>query len=48
MTYIENVDKSLIKIIPQIGKVEWIGVRTKKKGAVQILESVFVKKESGL
>ena len=48
MTYIENVDKSLINIIPQIGTVEWIGVRTEKKGAIQILESAFVKKGSGL
>ena len=48
MTYLENVDKSLINIIPQIGKVEWIGVRTERKGTIQILESVFVKKESGL
>ena len=48
MTYIENVDKSLIKIIPQIGKVEWIGIRTEKKGVVQVLKSVFIKKGSGL
>ena len=48
MTYIENVDKTLQKIIPQIGKVEWIGIRTEKKGDIKVVKSVFVKKGSGL
>ena len=48
MTYIEDVDKSLKKNIPQIGKVEWIGIRTEMKGVVQVLKSVFIKKGYGL
>ena len=48
MTYNETVIKSLFKIIPQKGKVEWIGVRTKKKEDLSILESIKVKKGTGL
>jgi len=48
MTYLENIDKSLEKIIPQIGRVEWIGIRAEKKGDISEIENVFVKKEFGL
>ena len=48
MTYIENPDKSLLKTIPQIGKVDWIGIRSEKKGEISPIESVLVEKNSGL
>tara|TARA_B100001250_G_scaffold386812_1_gene383648 strand:+ start:225 stop:716 length:492 start_codon:yes stop_codon:yes gene_type:complete len=48
MTYLENPDKTLLKTIPQIGKVDWIGIRSEKKGGISSIESVIVKKYSGL
>ena len=48
MTYNETVIKDLFKIIPQKGKVEWIGVRTKKKEEVSVVESIKVKKRTGI
>ena len=48
MTYNETVIKDLFKIIPQKGNVEWIGVRTKKKENLSVVESVKVKKGTGL
>ena len=48
MTYNETVIKDLFKIIPQKGKVEWIGVRTKKKEILSVVELVKVKKGTGL
>ena len=48
MTYNETVIKDLFKIIPQKGNVEWIGVRTKKKEILSVVESVKVKKGTGL
>ena len=40
--------KDLLRIIPQKGKVEWIGVRSKKKEELLVVESVKVEKETGL
>ena len=40
--------KDLLRIIPQKGKVEWIGVRSKKKEELLVVESVKVEKEIGL
>ena len=40
--------KDLLRIIPQKGKVEWIGIRTKKKEDVSVLQSVKVEKRTGL
>ena len=48
MTFNETVIKNLSKIIPQKGNVEWIGVRTKKKENLSNIESVKVKKGTGL
>ena len=48
MTYNETVIKDLFKIIPQKGNVEWIGVRTKKKENLSVVESVKVKKGTGI
>ena len=48
MTYKEIVIKDLFRIIPQKGNVEWIGVRTKKKEILSVVESVKVKKGTGL
>ncbi len=38
----------LKKIMPQIGAVEWIGVRPKRKAALQEVKSVKVSMEEGL
>jgi len=48
MTYIENIDKLLVNIVPQIGRVEWLGIRTEKKGDISAIKNVFVKKVFGL
>ena len=47
MTYKEIVIKDLYKIIPQKGNVEWIGVRTKKKEDLSVVESIKIKKGIG-
>ena len=48
MTYNERVIKDLFKIIPQKGSVEWIGVRTKKKEDLSVVQTIEVNKETGL
>jgi len=48
MSYTETVMKDLLRKIPQTGKVEWIGIRSKKKKEVSVVESVMVKKKTGL
>jgi|TARA_B100001971_G_scaffold103891_1_gene95656 MOSC domain-containing protein YiiM len=48
MTCDENVVKDQLRNIPQIGKVEWIGIRSKKKKEVTSVDSILVKKKSGL
>ena len=48
MTYNETVIKGLFKIIPQKGNVEWIGVRTKKKDDLLVVQSIKVKKGTGI
>ena len=48
MSYNETVMKDLLRIIPQKGKVEWIGIRSKKKEELSVVESVKVEKETGL
>jgi len=48
MSYDETVMKDLLRIIPQKGKVEWIGIRSKKKEELSVVESVKVEKETGL
>ena len=48
MSYDETVMKDLQRIIPQKGKVEWIGVRSKKKEELSVVESVKVEKGTGL
>ena len=40
--------KDLSRNIPQVGKVKWIGIRSNKKKEVTIVDSVLVKKNSGL
>ena len=40
--------KHLLNIIPQIGKVEWIGLRTEKKGLLLEVEEVEVNTKEGL
>ena len=48
MSYNETVMKDVLRIIPQKGKVEWIGIRSKKKEELSVVESVKVEKETGL
>ena len=48
MSYTETVMKELLRIIPQKGEVEWIGIRSKKKEELLVVESVKVEKETGL
>ena len=48
MTYTETVIKYLFRVIPQKGKVEWIGLRPKKKEELTVVESVKVHKGTGL
>ena len=48
MSYNETVIKELLSIIPQKGKVEWIGIRSKKKEELSVVESVKLKNENGL
>lgn len=40
--------KHLLEIIPQVGKVEWIGVREERKSPLLPLERVKATKEGGL
>ena len=44
MSYTEIVMKDLFRIIPQKGKVEWIGLRPKKIEELTFIESVTVHK----
>ena len=44
MSYI----KDLMRSIPQTGRVEWIGIRTERRGAVQPLEEVTASQAAGL
>ena len=48
MSYNENVLKDLVRIIPQKGKVEWIGIRSKKKKDLSVVESIKVHEGTGL
>jgi MOSC domain-containing protein YiiM len=48
MSYNETVLKDLLRIIPQKGKVEWIGIRPKKKEDLSVVESIKVTKKTGL
>ena len=48
MSYNETIVKDLLRNIPQIGIVEWIGIRSMKRQEVSVVESVKVKKEIGL
>ena len=40
--------KELFNTLPQIGKVEWIGLRPKKRAALEAVESIEITVESGL
>ena len=40
--------KNQSRNIPQIGKVEWIGIRSNKEKEVTSVDSILVKKKSGL
>ena len=48
MPFTKTVMKDLLRIIPQKGKVEWIGIRSKKKEELSVVESVKVEKGTGL
>jgi len=48
MSYDEPVMKQLLRSIPQIGKVEWIGIREERKATPKSVEKVDAKKKTGL
>ena len=48
MSYNESVLKELLDLIPQTGKLEWIGIRPGKKQALTELKSVRIEQGSGL
>ena len=48
MTYNETVIKDLFNVIPQKGNVEWLGVRTKKKEALSVVNSIKINKGTGV
>ena len=48
MSYNESVLKELLDLIPQTGKLEWIGIRPGKKQALTALKSVRMEQDSGL
>ena len=48
MSYNESVLKELLDLIPQTGKLEWIGIRPGKKQALTELKSVRIEQDSGL
>ena len=48
MSYNESVLKELLDLIPQTGKLEWIGIRPGKKQALTALKSVRIEQDSGL
>ena len=48
MPYDETVTKDLLRIIPQKGKVEWVGIRSMKREELSIVTSVKVERGGGL
>ena len=48
MSYNESVLKELLDLIPQTGRLEWIGIRPGKKQALTELKSVRIEQDSGL
>lgn len=48
MSYNESVLKELLDLIPQTGRLEWIGIRPGKKQALTALKSVRMEQGSGL
>lgn len=48
MSYDEPTMKQLLRSIPQVGKVEWIGIRKKKKAHPTSVEQVTAQKKTGL
>ncbi|WP_422359698.1 MOSC domain-containing protein [Reichenbachiella sp.] len=48
MSYDEPVMKQLLRSIPQIGKVEWIGIRQERKAFPTAVDQVIAKKKTGL
>ena len=48
MSYNESVLKELLDLIPQTGRLEWIGIRTGKKQALTELKSVWIEQGWGL
>ena len=48
MSYNESVLKELLDLIPQTGKLEWIGIRPGKKQALTELKSFRIDHGSGL
>lgn len=48
MSYDEPVMKQLLRSIPQIGTVEWIGIREARKAMPTCVEHIIAKEKTGL
>ena len=48
MSYNESVLKELLDLIPQTGRLEWIGIRPGEKQALTALKSVGIEQNLGL
>lgn len=48
MSYEEPVMKQLLRSIPQVGKVEWIGIRQERKALPTPVDHVTIKEKTGL
>ncbi|MEC8184118.1 MAG: MOSC domain-containing protein [SAR324 cluster bacterium] len=48
MSYNESVLKELLDLIPQTGRLVWIGIRSRKKQVLIQLKSVRIEQDSGL
>ena len=48
MTNEQSPMKQLLKTMPQVGRVEWIGVRPLRNGEMQVVDQVAASCESGL
>ena len=48
MSYNETLEQRYLRSIPQLGKVEWIGIRTKRMAEVHPVSEVLANPDTGL
>ena len=48
MSYNETLERQFLRSIPQQGKVEWIGIRTKRMAEVHFVSEVTANPDTGL